>query len=445
VNEILLHMRTGLLINPASVEELAGQYPGLVGNFRSGLRSMMCVPLISSDEVIGALHFRSKNPNFYKKPDLLLAEKIGSQIAGAIANAQLYRDLHKTKKESERYSKQLAALHRTGLELTSELNLKVLLESIAQCALDLIGGLYCNCYLYNPEEDLLERVAIAGSQLLPDATRRRRGEGFSGHIWAINAPFLTNDYHSWPGRYREYDSVQPRALVGTPIHWGEEFLGVLNIGAYLPRQFTSSDVEILTLFSMQAATAIRNARLYDKIEQLAVTDELTGLLNRRGFFQLGEREFERALRFKRPLAALMFDIDHFKVVNDAYGHAAGDEVLQALAACFRQNSRGIDVAGRYGGEEFALLVPEILFPEAIQIAERLRQSIADLSIPIGTANGHSPPTVLHITTSIGAAFMLPDVSSLTDLVDRSDQALYRAKASGRNRVAVWEETKAHEP
>ena len=208
--------------------------------------------------------------------------------------------------------------------------------------------------------------------------------------------------------------------------------------AYLPHQYTQTDLDVLGMFAAQAAIAIRNARFYYKIEQISVTDELTALFNRRGFFQLGEREFERALRFGRPLAALMLDIDHFKRVNDSYGHPVGDQVLRALADCVRQSTRGIDVAGRYGGEEFTLLLPETDLPVAIQIAERLRQSIADLSIPICQGKGDTPPVHIRINVSIGVAFMLPDIPNLSVLIDRADQALYRAKDSGRNRVVVWE-------
>ncbi|MBU3932025.1 MAG: GGDEF domain-containing protein [Proteobacteria bacterium] len=151
------------------------------------------------------------------------------------------------------------------------------------------------------------------------------------------------------------------------------------------------------------------------------------------------------MRIRRPLSALMLDIDHFKRVNDTHGHAGGDQVLRVLADCFRQNTRAIDIAGRYGGEEFALLLPEILHSESIQIAERLRQSMADLSIPIGPENGHSSLVDISITVSIGVAALSQDDQNLTDLLDRADQALYRAKDSGRNRVIVWEEKENPNP
>ena len=255
--------------------------------------------------------------------------------------------------ENERRSKQLAALHETSVKLMAELDLTTVLQFIARHALDLIGGANCHCYLYRPASDLMERVASAGLELTPPKSIRERGEGFVGHVWLTGAPLLVNDYRSWPERKREYDSLPSRALVGAPIRWGEEWLGIIDTMAYLPHQYTQTDLDILVMFAAQAAIAIRNARLYTKIEQASVTDELTGLLNRRGFFQLGEREFERALRFGRPLAALMLDIDHFKRINDTYGHPIGDQVLRALADCIRQSTRGIDVAGRYGGEEFA--------------------------------------------------------------------------------------------
>jgi diguanylate cyclase (GGDEF)-like protein len=285
----------------------------------------------------------------------------------------------------------------------------------------------------------MERVASAGAELTPEKTTRQRGEGFVGRVWATGAPLLVNDYNSWPGRKRKYDSLPSRALTGAPIRWGEELLGIIDTMAYLPYQYTQTDLDILGMFAAQAAIAIRNATLYKKIEQVSITDELTGLFNRRGFFQFGEREFERSLRFSRPLSVLMLDIDHFKRVNDTYGHSTGDQVLRALADCFRQNKRGIDVEGRYGGEEFVLLLPETLLPGASQIAERLRQSVADLSIPVCRVNGDSSVN-LRITVSVGVAHMLPEISSLDALIHRADQALYRAKDSGRNRVVVWEET-----
>ncbi|MBA4423503.1 MAG: hypothetical protein C0390_10485 [Syntrophus sp. (in: bacteria)] len=569
-SEEIIRTQTSLLFQPASTDEIdkiVARFPPLSATFQAGMLSLVGIPLVYRNKAIGVLHFRSKKPNAYTDRDLHLAERIGAQIAGAIANARLFTDLKRTEnslresegrfralveqaavgvaeiemstsrfltvncrlcemvgrteeellattfqaithpedlhlheenmalllagkirhyslekryikkdgaiiwvnisvsplwkpgekpgrnmivvediterkrvqEESERRSKQLAALHETSVELIAELDLNTLLHFITRRALGLIGGTNCHCYLYRLESDLMERVASAGPELTPHKMVRQRSEGFVGHIWATGAPLLVNDYHSWPGRKREYDSLPSRALVGAPIRWGEELLGIIDTMAYLPHQYTQTDLDVLGMFAAQAALAIRNARLYRKIEQVSATDELTDLFNRRGFFQLGEREFERALRFGRPLAALMLDIDHFKRVNDTYGHPIGDLVLRALADCLRQSTRGIDVAGRYGGEEFTLLLPETDHPVAIQIAERLRQSIADLSIPIRRGKGNPAPVDIRINVSIGVAFMQQDIPNLSVLIDHADQALYGAKNSGRNCVVIWEE------
>lgn len=562
----LMRTRRGLILHPREVKELADSYPALIVNWEAGIRSVMAVPLIARDKVIGALYFHSLTPDAYTNQDLSLAERIGMQIAGAVANAELYKelrlaeaslresearfralfeqaavgvaeiemasgrflsvnkrfcqivgrteeemlastflaithpdDLHvheeksalmksgkleyyslekrylhkdgrpiwvditvsplwkrgeepgrnmvvvqditerkKIQEESAQRARQLVTLHEIGVELAAELNLDVLLSSITERALELIGGMTCNCYLYDPEADLLERIVSAGTSQIVAETKRRRGEGFAGHIWATGAPLLVNDYRLWPGRIRDYTITGSLALVGVPVRWGEEFLGVLDVIADHPRQYSQADVEALSLLATQAAIAIRNARLYKTIERVAITDELTGLFNRRGLMDLGEREFERAIRFNRPLAAFMVDIDHFKRINDTHGHAAGDRVLQGLAACFRQNIRGIDIAGRYGGEEFVLLLPETQPSGALQTAERLRQSVASLSIPLPSPGRGLPSPTVRLTASIGVAVWENRVPSLTTLIERADQAQYRAKELGRNKVVAWE-------
>ncbi len=163
-----------------------------------------------------------------------------------------------------RRARQLTVLHETSVELTAELDLDTLLHSIVRRALNLIGGTACNCYLYNPQADLLERVASAGTALIPTAKTRQRGEGMVGQAWVKGTPLLVNDYHSWSGRTRAYDSFPSRALVAAPFRLGTEILGVLNIMAPLPHQYTQMDVDTLDLFSAQAAIAIRNAQLHDR-------------------------------------------------------------------------------------------------------------------------------------------------------------------------------------
>ena len=166
-----------------------------------------------------------------------------------------------------------------------------------------------------------------------------------------------------------------------------------------------------------------------EMERLATTDSLTGILSRRHFLELGEREWERARRYKRQTSLLLMDIDHFKTVNDTYGHAAGDTTLQALAEVCLSTLRTNDLFGRLGGEEFAVLLPETPRQTAGEAAERLRQAIGTLVIP-------SEDHEIRITVSIGAAPLLPEDESIDQALRRADAALYEAKEAGRNRVVA---------
>jgi diguanylate cyclase (GGDEF)-like protein len=166
---------------------------------------------------------------------------------------------------------------------------------------------------------------------------------------------------------------------------------------------------------------------YARVREQAHTDELTGLANRRAFVQIGMAASDQARRYHRPLALLMMDIDHFKRINDTHGHAVGDAALRAAAGVLRHAARRADTAGRLGGEEFALLLPETAVAQAAVVAERVRRDVAAIIVPHGN-------TPVRFTCSVGVAEQTPAVNDLDALLRAADEALYRAKAQGRNRV-----------
>ncbi|HXK57677.1 MAG TPA: GGDEF domain-containing protein, partial [Gammaproteobacteria bacterium] len=174
--------------------------------------------------------------------------------------------------------------------------------------------------------------------------------------------------------------------------------------------------------------------LVKKLNRQANTDELTGIFNRRYLIQLGIQELQRARRDGTPLGIIMMDLDFFKHINDSYGHLAGDEVLHSTAKCFHSGLRDGDILGRYGGEEFVALLPGADLPAVIQIAERLRQQIENLTIPFGEQK-------ITVTASFGVhSFCGNQDTSLDELLSMADQALYQAKKSGRNRVVSLTQT-----
>jgi diguanylate cyclase (GGDEF)-like protein len=225
-------------------------------------------------------------------------------------------------------------------------------------------------------------------------------------------------------------AAAPRPVLAAPIVREDELLGLVTVVDPEGGAFGAGDVETLAGLAVQAGVAIENARLHRVVEQQAVTDSLTGLANRRQFYEVLGREFERAQRFRQQLALILLDIDDFKLINDSLGHLAGDAVLHAVAQTVQGLIREIDVAARYGGEEFAVLLPQTSREGAAHLAERLRIAIAEREIVFaGTP-------VDGITASFGVASGPEEGMTQIDLVASADAALYQAKRGGKNDVVV---------
>lgn len=186
----------------------------------------------------------------------------------------------------------------------------------------------------------------------------------------------------------------------------------------------------ITGFSVVLRDVTEQRASAEEVRRLLTTDQLTGVCNRARFFELAEAEITRWNRYGQPLSALMIDIDHFKRINDTFGHAGGDQVLRQVAEFFLQSFRTIDVVGRLGGEEFAILMPSIDREGAKAMAEMVRCGVAAIDHQIGGERA-------EVTVSIGCAELGPDAGSIDELLHAADQALYVAKRTGRNKVEVF--------
>ena len=206
--------------------------------------------------------------------------------------------------------------------------------------------------------------------------------------------------------------------------------GIGRLLLYPPRDGTFDDEseQLAHWLAAQASIAIENERLHRTVKRQAITDELTQLANRRRFTETLAVEVRRAERFGDPLALVLADLDDFKLINDQYGHQAGDEVLRRFSDVLRENVRDFDLPVRYGGEEFAVLLPETGLDGAEQLARRLQNALLRLRLP--EIGGDRPP----VTASFGVA-SFPAARSAEELLSAADGALYRAKAAGKNRVA----------
>jgi len=220
----------------------------------------------------------------------------------------------------------------------------------------------------------------------------------------------------------------PRHYLAVPLVSGGSGFRLLLVGRS-SKTIQSQGVDIAAAMAKQVSVALDKARLIKDLENLATTDGLTRLYNRRTFLQRAESEFERSRRYQRPLSVLMLDVDHFKTVNDSYGHEVGDRVLRVLADEFRKSLRQQDVLGRYGGEEFVAFLPETSSAVALDVAERLRKSVENLRVPVERDS-------IRVTLSIGIATVRDRDRDISALIIFADQALYEAKQQGRNRVVV---------
>jgi diguanylate cyclase (GGDEF)-like protein len=193
--------------------------------------------------------------------------------------------------------------------------------------------------------------------------------------------------------------------------------------------FTRETRRTATWLASQAAVALDNARLHDIVQRQAITDDLTGLVNRRRFIEALDAEIERARSFGSALTIVLADLDNFKQVNDEFGHHGGDVVLRAFADLIRSHVRDVDVSGRIGGEEFAIILPDTDREGAAHVAERMRESLNSVPIPL------SDGAAITAASSFGVAELEPEQTG-DDLLRAADAALYRAKDEGKNRVVA---------
>lgn len=219
-----------------------------------------------------------------------------------------------------------------------------------------------------------------------------------------------------------------RSLIVAPLFHEGRVAGTLAIHATRPNVFSHDDLRLLDAIATLASSAISNALLYEKTEELAIKDALTGLFVRRYFFERLKEEHRRALLSQKSLSFLMCDLDHFKDCNDRFGHQGGDLMLVQFAEILRQCLKG-SLLARYGGEEFAILLPETTKGEALKIAEQIRKAVEKSPFNIRREQ-------VTMTVSIGVANLPDDTLDVENLVQKADKALYRAKREGRNRVCA---------
>ena len=308
-------------------------------------------------------------------------------------------------------------------EFSESLNLTYVVDSVRESTAAIGGYEQVIVWLMDDEEKRLvdsqeSTNAPASDSPVPP------GKGLAGR--AAKAGRTTFEGPAGQVRFSDSANGQVRAIA-IPLIVGARVVGVLEARHVEARVATKEVLEILEMLATHAATAIESARLHEVIEERSQVDALTRLLNRRRLEEDLDAECKRCIRYGRPLAFVMLDVDHFKAINDAHGHPKADTALQAVADVIAGCTRTTDTAYRYGGEEFCIVLRETSAEDAMHFAERVRQRI-ERRFETGEVN--------HLTASFGVAEFSADTPSPRALVEAADAAMYESKHGGRNRVVL---------
>ncbi|MHB8419019.1 MAG: sensor domain-containing diguanylate cyclase [Myxococcales bacterium] len=343
-------------------------------------------------------------------------------------------------RELKRTVDELAAFNEIGKTLTSTLDIREVLRIIMQKVSELLKPQNWSLLLVDEKKnELYFEIAVGEGASTIKGLRIQMGEGIAGWVAREGVPVTVSDVRGDPRFSNRFDEVahfNTRAVLAVPLRCKGRTLGVIEvINGGAAQDFTEDDMRTLASIADYAAIALENARNFQRIEELTVVDDHTGLFNSRYLYRQLEVETVRARRFGHPLSIVFLDLDRFKVVNDTYGHQLGSLLLREVGAVLLSTLRTIDVATRYGGDEFVVLLPETDRAQGRLAADRLRQALSDRYFL------KDQGLAIRVTASFGVATFPDDASSADELMRQADLAMYAVKEGGRDGVRLASDPK----
>lgn len=316
--------------------------------------------------------------------------------------------------------------------IISVLDRKALSKTLLEKTLQLLNAEQGSLMILDGEtSELVVEAYKSLGDAVTEKMRIKRGEGIAGIVLERGGALLVKDIESDPRvRKENRPHYKTKSFISALINIENRLKGVLNVSDKVKGEaFNEADLNLLKSIIDNSAIAIERSFLYDETEELrklSITDPLTGIYNRRYLNRRLSEEITRYNRYKHPFSFMMLDLDRFKEYNDTFGHIAGDNLIKALAHITEKSLRAIDIAARFGGDEFVAIFPQTPKIDAIQITNRLKEQI-DIAL---TEHNIDMP----LTVSMGLATYPDDASSIMELIEKTDQALYLAKKGGGNRV-----------
>ena len=356
---------------------------------------------------------------------------VRDELSLAAALSEKSTELEVSKDRLQERLNQLSFLYDLGRELASQLDVDALLEHFSELVHTKLRVPQFAILLVDEKQDSLEVIAARGFEKDAVAVGPFRVEqSITGEAIRSRAPVYVPDVASDGRRvlYRE-DPETRGTLLSVPVTYRNKLIGILNFSSAEVRAFDPDEQELSIAVGNQAALAFANARLFRETVELSMADGLTGIANRRALEERLDLEWSKAARYKDPLSLVMVDIDCFKNYNDQQGHQLGDETLRRVARILETNIRKVDAVGRYGGEEFVVVLPRVGEDEAVKIADKLRRSVEQADFE----RGFMQP-LGRVTISCGVATTLGEGPTLEALIGMADEALFTAKREGRNAV-----------
>lgn len=386
---------------------------------RSG--SAICTPIFQRGALYGVFYVESLELNAFGDLDILTLETLSSQISESLHRAALYA-------QTQSDLRTLTAIQEISKLVASSLDLETISRTVVKSLMEAFGYTHVSIYLL--DDDYLNLSAQVG---YPESMVIRRihiSQGVTGRAIRTKSVQFIEDTEKENTFLKADTNITSEICV--PLLKEDNVLGVLNVESGADKRLNESDVKLLTTIAGPIAVSVDNARLHAEIKKMATTDAVTGLSNRHIFEQAINAEVERAERKGAQLSLIVFDIDFFKEYNDMWGHPAGDARLRAVANIIKLNLRKYDIAARYGGDEFAIILSDCDQPSAVQFAQRLRDGILE-GAPHPPADGEG---VSGYTLSMGIATFPRDAILPAELLIAADHAAMRAKQQGRNRVKL---------
>src|SRR5215831_643307 len=415
LTEYVARTRQSVLIRENYAEEAKN-----LGFDPNGRRGSLCaVPMVLYDRAVGIMAVHSTHERMFDLEHVEVLRLLASEAAIAIENARLFA-------EEQKRSRQLMLINNISSHAITTLNPDDMLSKIASEIGNALS--YDHIGIAVPDYYAKELVVQADGGARQDAVGRRipLGEGLIGQVARTGQIARVREASSSTPKTVLPDSVSSIAL---PVVYAEQLLGVLYVESTEPSEFGEQEVLLLRTLADLFAGALHNAMAFQRAQEQAITDGLTGVKTHRFLMEALSSEWKRSTRANRPLALVLMDLDRFKFVNDFYGHLEGDVVLQRVGSILEEHCRRSDVVARYGGDEFVILMPETTVDSARQLASKLRGWIA------------SDPLLRdkNITASFGIAGFPIHGSTPQELIQVADSSMYLSKHQGGNSVSTAEQ------